>query len=136
MIEEKRVGIIACAGMEKAYGSVANQIVFKVVEKLRPNETRLIALPPLLTDVSPYPDLVRELPMLVIDGCAERCATKSVAKAGGRIAGRILVIDSVKKYGLAPDSAASLGPNGEKLAEKIADDAVLLVDEIIRRQEG
>jgi len=136
MSEEKRVGIIACAGMEKSFGSVATKSAFNVVEKLRSDTTRLIALPPLVTGVRPFPDLVKKLPVVVIDGCAERCATKSIAKAGGKIAGRILVIDSAKKYVLNPDTATNIGANGEKLVEKIAEDVVLLVDQIIRRLEN
>ena len=136
MSEEKKVAIMACAGMEKAFGSISTLSVFRVVQKLRPNKTTLIALPPLLMGVNPYGDLVKKLPVVVVDGCAERCATKSLAKTGGKIGGRILVIDAAKKYKLVPSSATDVGPNGEKLAEKIAEDAAALVDEVFRRQES
>ena len=136
MSDEEKVAVIACAGMEKALGLVAMLSVSKVVEVLRPTETRLIALPPLLAGVAPYPKLVTKLSVIVVDGCAERCATKLVAKNGGRIRGRILIPDSVKKYGLAPDSATDAGPNGRKLAEKVAEDIVSLVDKLYGRQEN
>jgi uncharacterized metal-binding protein len=134
MSEEKKVAVMACAGMEKTFGSVATRSVFKAVEELRPNETVLVALPPLLTGVAIYVNLVKKFPVIAVDGCAERCATKSVAKMGGKIGGRILVIDSVKKYGLAPDSASHLGPNGEKLAETIAEEVAFLVDKTLGRK--
>ena len=134
MSEGKKVAVMACAGMEKAFGSVALLSVFKAAEELRPDETVLVALPPLLTGVITYVDLVKELPVIVVDGCAERCATKSVAKNGGKIGGRILVIDSVKKYGLSPDSASHIGPKGEKLAERIAKDVASLVDKALGRK--
>ena len=134
MSEERKVAVMACAGMEKSFGSVAVLSVFKAVEKLKPNDTALIALPPLLTGVAASSDLVKRFPVIVVDGCAERCATKSVAKMGGKISGRILVIDSVKKYGLTPDSASHVGRKGEKLAEKVAEEVALLVDKALGRK--
>jgi len=134
MSAEKKVAVMACAGMEKAFGSVAILSVFKAVEELRPNDTTLIALPPLLAGVVAYTDLVKKLPVIIVDGCAERCATKSVVKVGGKIGGRILVIDSAKKYGLTPDSASHVGLSGEKLAERIAKDVAFLVDKALGRK--
>jgi len=132
--DEGKIAVIACAGMDKALGSVAMLSVFRVVEDLRPDETKLIALPPLLAGVAPYPELVTKLPVIVIDGCAERCTTKLIAKSGGRIRGRILVTDCVKKYGLTPGSAVDVGPEGRELADKIAEEVASIVDKICGRQ--
>jgi uncharacterized metal-binding protein len=134
MSDEGKIAVIACAGMDKALGSVAMLSVSKVVEALRPTETRLIALPPLLAGVAPYRELITKLPVIVVDGCAERCTTKLIAKSGGRIRGRILVTDSVKKYGLSPSSAVDVGPEGRELAEKIAEEVASIVDKICGRQ--
>lgn len=134
MSDEGKIAVIACAGMDKALGSVAMLSVFRVVEDLRPDETKLIALPPLLAGVAPYPELVTKLPVIVIDGCAERCTTKLIAKSGGRIRGRILVTDCVKKYGLTPGSAVDVGPEGRELADKIAEEVASIVDKICGRQ--
>ena len=128
MSEEKKVAIVACAGMEKSFGIVAMRAVFKAVENLRPNKAALIAIPPLIAGVKPYPNLVKTCPVIIVDGCAERCATKTIVKMGGRVKGRIMVIDGIKKYGLTPDSPSDIGSNGEKLANKIAEDVVLLID--------
>ncbi|MEM2094671.1 MAG: putative zinc-binding protein, partial [Candidatus Bathyarchaeia archaeon] len=87
MSDEAKVAVVACAGMDKALGTVAMFSVFKLTEELRPKETKLIALPPLLAGVTLYSELVAKLPVIVVDGCAERCATKLVAKSGGRIRG-------------------------------------------------
>ena len=101
---------------------------------MRPDETRLIALPPLLAGVAPYPELVAKLPVVAVDGCAERCTTKLIAKSGGRIRGRILITDCIKKYGLTPGSAVDVGPEGRELAEKIAEEVASIVDKICGRQ--
>jgi len=132
--DEAKVAVVACAGMDKALGAVAMLSVFKVTEELRPSETRLIALPPLLAGVAPYSELVTRLPVIVIDGCAERCATKLVAKSGGKIRGRVLVPDCSKKYGLTADSASNVGPDGVKLAEKVAEEVTSTVDRLCRRE--
>ena len=56
-----KVAIISCAGMDKALGSVARACAFKVVERLRPNETVLVCIPPLVADVKPYSELIKSI---------------------------------------------------------------------------
>lgn len=117
MSERGKVVVVACAGMDKPLGSVASASVFKVVEELRPQKVELVCIPPLLAGVSAHSELVKNLPIITVDGCAERCATKLIVKSGGKIRGRIFVPDSAKKHNLLPESASHLGPDGEKLAE-------------------
>jgi uncharacterized metal-binding protein len=116
--------------MDKPLGSVARASVFKVVEDLRPAQAELICLPPLLAGVVSHSELVRSLPVITVDGCIERCATKLIAKNGGKIKARILVPDSAKKHNLLPESASHIGPNGEKLAELIAEEIASAVDRL------
>ena len=132
MTERRKVAVVACAGMDKPIGSVTSASVFKVVETLRPQEVELVCLPPLLAGVGTYSELIKNLPVITVDGCAERCATKLVVRTGGKIRGRIFVPDSAKKYNLLPESASRLGPNGEKLAENIAEEIASIVDVIIQ----
>jgi len=132
MTERVKVAVVACAGMDKPVGSLTSASVFKVVEELRPENVELVCLPPLLAGVSSYSDLVRSLPVLTVDGCAERCATKLIVKSGGKIRGRIFVPDCAKKYNLLPEAASCLGPNGEKLAENIAQEIASTVDKLIQ----
>jgi uncharacterized metal-binding protein len=126
-----KVAIISCAGMDKALGSVARACALKVVERLRPNETVLICIPPLVADVKPYSELIKEYPVILIDGCAERCATKIAAKNGAKMRGRVFIPESVQKYGLKPNTASDIGPEGEKLAEKIAEEIAVQVDKLL-----
>jgi len=130
-IRGDKVAIISCAGMDKALGSVARACAFKVVERLRPNETMLICIPPLVADVKPYSELIKEYPVILIDGCAERCATKIAAKNGAKMRGRVFIPQSVQKYGLKPNTASDIGPEGEKLAEKIAEEIAVQVDKLL-----
>ena len=134
MPEEGKVAVVACAGMDKALGSVARDSVFRVVEVLRPDKVELLSLPPLLAGVPSQSGLVRSLPVVIVDGCAERCATKLVVKSGGKVSGRILVPTSAKKYSLTPDSASNIGLNGEKLSEMIAEEIASIVDELTEKK--
>ena len=130
-MSEEKIAVIACAGMDKALGSVARASVFRVVEELRPNEVELVCLPPLLAGITSHSELVKNLPVVVVDGCAERCATKIIAKNGGRIRGRVLIPSSARKHGLTPGSASDIGPEGEKLVEVIAEEVASIIDKLI-----
>ncbi len=128
MSEKGKVVVVACAGMDKPLGSVTSASVFKVMEELRPQKVELVSIPPLMAGVSTQSSLIKNLQVITVDGCAERCATKLVVKSGGKIRGRIFVPDSAKEHNLLPESASHLGPNGEKLAENIAEEIASLVD--------
>jgi glycine cleavage system H protein len=131
LTEETKVAIIACAGMDKALGSVAQACAFKIVEKLRPDKTVLICIPPLVADVKPHSELIKKNPVITIDGCAERCATKIAVKSGAKIKGRVFIPQSAQKHNLKPNTASDIGPEGEKLAEMIAEETALLIDKTL-----
>jgi len=130
-LAEDKVAIIPCAGMDKALGSVARACAFRVVEKLRPGKAVLVCIPPLVAGVKPYSEMVKMYPSILIDGCAERCATKIAAKNGARIKGRILIPESIQKHKLKPKSASDIGPDGEKLAEKLAEEIATQIDRLL-----
>ena len=131
MSEDVKVAVVACAGMDKALGSVTRVSVFKVVDELGLDRVELICLPPLLAGVNHYSELIKRLPAVTVDGCAERCATKLVVKNGGRIRGRVLVPVSARKHGLTPESASDIGVSGEKLAEMVAKEITSIVEKLI-----
>ncbi len=130
-VTEEKVAIIPCAGMDKALGSVARACAFEVVEKLRPGKAVLVCIPPLVAGVKSYLEIVKSHPSIPIDGCAERCATKIAAKNGARIKGRILIPECAQKHNLKPKSASDIGPEGEKLVEKLAEEIVTEIDKLL-----
>lgn len=131
--EKPKVAIIACGGMDKALGSVARIAAFKVTEKLKPDDTILICISPLVAGVKPYSDLAKSCPVITIDGCAERCATKIAVKTGAKIRGRAFVPQSAQTYNLKPNTASDIGPEGQKLAEKIAEETAIIVSKLRER---
>jgi len=126
-----KVAIIPCAGMDKALGAVARACAFKVVEKLRPDKTVLVCIPPLVAGVKRYLEIVKTYPSIPIDGCAERCATKIAVKNGAKIKARILIPESIQKHNLKPGCASDIGPDGEKLAEKLAEEIAAEIDRLL-----
>jgi len=130
---EEKVAIVACAGMDKPLGSVARACAFKVVDDLKPEDSVLVCIPPLVAGIKPHSEWIKKYPVITIDGCPERCATKIVAKNGGKIRGRVFIPQSVQKHGLKPKASAEIGFDGEKLAEKIADETALLIGKILRK---
>lgn len=134
MTEGGKVAVVACAGMDKPLGSVARAGVFKLVEELRPNKVELVCLPPLLAGVSVHSKLIETLPVITVDGCAERCATKLIVKSGGRIRGRIFVPDSAKRNNIMLKSASHLAPDGEKLAQTVAEEIASAVDKLTQQE--
>ena len=132
-IEGEKVAIIACAGTDKALGSVTRACAFRVVEKLRPKDTVLVCIPPLVAGVKPYLELIKKSPVIIIDGCAERCATKIAVKNGAKIKWRVFMPQSAQKYGLKPNVASDMGAEGEELAEKTAEEIACQIDKILGR---
>ena len=110
-MSEEKVAIIACAGMDKPLGSVARACAFKVVEELKPEDSVLVCILPLVAGVKSHSELIKKYPIITIDGCAERCATKITAKNGGKIRGRIFIPQSAQKHGLKPKASAFSSKN-------------------------
>jgi uncharacterized metal-binding protein len=130
-LSEKKVAIVACTGMEKTLGTVARQVAYKVVEELRPEKTVLICIPSLAANVGEYRNHVKNYPSIILDGCVERCATKIISENNGMIKGKLFLPQLVKKYGLKLGSRADIGPEGEELVSKIAQEVAEQVDRLL-----
>lgn len=128
--DEKKVVIVACAGTDKALGSVTREIAFKINE-LKPNDIIIVSIPPLAAQVNSTMELVKKYPTIIIDGCAERCATKIAAKNQVKIREKIFLPQCTKKYNLMPDTAYEIGPAGKDLAQKVAQEVVAMVDKLL-----
>ncbi len=127
---DKKVAIVACTGMGKALGTVARQVAYKVVDELRPDKTFLICIPSLEARVGDYKSILENHPAIVIDGCVERCATNIIFKHQGSIRGKIFLPNALVKYKLKPESRTNIGPDGEVLVAKVAEEVAALVDQL------
>ena len=132
MSMEKKVAVAVCTGMDQPLATVSRYAGYHVLEKLRPEKTVLLCTPALIGGVQEDITFAKENPVLVIDGCKQKCCEKIVSEAKGQIKVVINVEDVLKEHqDLQPESRAKPGPNGMKLAEIVGELAAKKVDEIL-----
>jgi uncharacterized metal-binding protein len=132
MSTEKKVAVAVCTGMDKPLATVSRYAGYHVLEKLRPDKTVLLCTPALIGGVQEDVTFAKENPVLVIDGCGEKCCEKIVNQAEGNVKAAINAEDVLKEHkDLQPESRAKLGPKGMKLAEIVGELAAKEVDEIL-----
>jgi len=132
MLVEKKVAVAVCTGMDKSLATVSRYAGYHVLEKLRPDKTVLLCTPALIGGVQEDVVFAKENPVLVIDGCGEKCCEKIVNEAKGQVKAIINVEDILKEHkDLQPESRAKLGLKGLKLAEIVGELAAKKVDEIL-----
>jgi uncharacterized metal-binding protein len=132
MILKGKVAILPCTGIGQVVGTIARQAAYRVCEDLRPQQTVLLCLPALVKGVQEDLDMVAECPVVVIEGCKERCATYALATRGGTPAANISVPEAMKGKGLKIKREARRGLTEPELAvvELVCDRAVAEVDRL------
>ena len=130
--KKSRIVIVPCSGIGKTYGTVSREAAYNVTEDMRPDETRLVALSKLVLGEDEARAVVSESLSITIDGCKLACATKMVQESGGRVARDYAVLEVYRRYKqFKPQGIAELNEGGEKLAQALADEIALVVDELI-----
>lgn len=107
--------VLPCNGMDKSAGCVAREIALQLTER----GCHLIC--PVLCGASAarYAKAAEAHPLLVVDGCTMRCASKLAAKKGFKIARRVNVADAARAGDVALNPSLRLGPDELALAEAI-----------------
>ncbi|MFW9784723.1 MAG: putative zinc-binding protein [Candidatus Heimdallarchaeota archaeon] len=132
----KKVGIIACSGENLIGGTLSRAAARIVVEKLRPDNT-IILCQPLFANGGlerhggqEERNFAKEHPIITIEGCEEECSKIAVERYSGPVAATIKVDEFFKAYpNLIPKSKEDLGESGLKLAEILAEEIAMKVDE-------
>jgi uncharacterized metal-binding protein len=124
-----KVGIIACTGMGKALASVSQYAAIYLTNTLRPNDTINISFPRIVSGDDESLKLLKNHPVIMIDGCSETCGKKILSKLNSNVIGHLKVFQILGKYkGLTPDSRVNIGEKGIQLAKKIAEEASIIID--------
>lgn len=122
----KSYAVLPCNGLDKCAGCLAREIALNLVEQ---SDSEIIC--PVLYRVADarYDKLAAEKPLLVIDGCNTRCASKLAAEKGLKAAQKIIVSEAAKSKGI--EICKSLRPTGGELqfARTVAEDLLKQVDE-------
>jgi uncharacterized metal-binding protein len=132
MSDTKKVIVIPCSGIGKAYGSVGREAMYKVVEELRPDSSETVCLS-LLTMGDPEAQAqVRDHPTITIDGCPKACAQINVQSAGAMPAQTFRVFDVFRAHKeLKVRSVSELGESGKEMARILAEEIAAKVDELL-----
>jgi glycine cleavage system H protein len=120
--------ILACNGMDKAAGAVTREVALQLAE-----QTGSEILCPVLYRVADarYNRLAGERPLLVIDGCATRCASKLAAEKGLKVSKKLTVTEEAKQRGIELNDSLRLDEAGFGLAKTLT--AALLRTEAVER---
>lgn len=136
-VSTPKVIIVPCSGIGKPYGTVSREAAYDVTEDLRPGQTQLVPLALLVLGDEKSRAEVSERPAVTIDGCKLACAAKLVRQNGGMIAQEFAVLDVYRRYkDLKPQGIAELNELGHNLARVLAEEVVVVVDDLTRDKEG
>ncbi len=131
MSDMKRVLIIPCSGIGKAYGSVGREAMYTVLEDLRPGATDTVCLSLLTLGDDEAQAEVRDHATITIDGCPKACAQVNVEAAGGKPAAIYRVFDVYRAHKeLKVRSVSELGESGRTMARILAEEIAAKVDEL------
>jgi len=135
-MENHKVVVVPCSGIGKSLGTVGRVATYKVIERMKPEETRTVCLALLTMGDDDALRLVRENPCIAVDGCPAQCSKKNIEASMGKLAHNIVVTDVLRKNrSLKPDGVIELNDQGDKLAEIIARALSEKVDEILREEK-
>ena len=137
MSEADKVVIVPCSGIGKTYGTVSREAAYEVIEELRPGTTQLVALSMLVLGDEAAREAVAGNPAVTIDGCKLACASKMVQESGGTVAGAFAVLDVYRRNRkFRPKGIAELNEGGLLLAQALAQEVAVVVDDLVDRTAG
>lgn len=118
----KSFAVLPCNGLDKVAGCIAREIALNLIEK---SDSEMIC--PVLYRVADarYTKLAQEKPLLVIDGCPTRCASKLASEKGLKVTAKVTVTEEAKTKGVDMGDSLRLRENEVKLAEILADELLL-----------
>lgn len=112
---ENLYAVLPCNGMDKSAGCVAREIALKLAEQ----GSHLICPVLCSTSAARYDKIAQAHPLLVVDGCTMRCASKLAARKGLKVAKRVNVADEARTRNLSLCASLRIGAAEIALADEI-----------------
>ncbi len=132
---EKKVVVLPCSGIGKAFGEIGRQAVYELVEDLRPDDVTTTCLGRLMIDDPDAKALMQDKIVITIDGCTQDCARKTVESSGKKVGSALRVIESLKQNrDLKPEGILALGEPGFKLVHILARRLNEEVDRLMKKE--
>ncbi|OPX87324.1 MAG: DGC domain protein [Pelotomaculum sp. PtaB.Bin104] len=130
----KKIVVLPCSGIGKAFGEISRQAVYSLAEDLRPEDVITTCLARLMIDDPESKALVKDNIVITVDGCAQGCARKNVEATGQQVDHAVRVIDIFKQHkDLKAQGVLELGEPGFKLAQILAENLKDEVDCLIKK---
>ncbi len=118
---KKKIVLIPCSGIGKAFGEMGRQAVYEVIEDLRPGDVTTTCLARLMIDDPEVKAAIEDNRVITIDGCLKDCARKNVEFTGKKVDKALRVIEVFKENrDLKPLGVLNLGEDGFKLVHILA----------------
>lgn len=114
----KSYAILPCNGLDKCAGCITKEVALKLTET---TDSEVICPVLYRAAEARYNKIASEKPLLVIDGCATRCASKLASEKGLKIAEKINITDEAKANGIIINNSLRLSDNELKLADIITE---------------
>ena len=132
---EKKVVVLPCSGIGKAFGEIGRQAVYELVEDLRPDDVATTCLGRLMIEDPEAKALMQNKTIITIDGCTQDCARKTVESSGKKVESALRVIEALKKNrDLKPEGILELGESGFKLVNILARRLNEEVDRLMKKE--
>lgn len=114
----KSYAVLPCNGLDKCAGCVAKEVAVILSEN---TDSEIIC--PVFYRVADakYNKIAQEKPLLVLDGCATRCASKLATEKNLKIAEKINITEEAKISEIELGKSLRIGDNELKLAKLIVD---------------
>jgi uncharacterized metal-binding protein len=130
--DRKKVIIIPCSGIGKAFGSISRDATYEIVDNLRKDVTQTLCLALLVSGEEESLELVRNNKCITVDGCPLQCAEKNVRLASGNLACSLRVVDTYKENRhLKPKGVTFLDHDGQQMALALAETIAKKVDDLL-----
>lgn len=135
---EGKVSITPCAGIGQIFGPITREVGYQLVEELYPKNTELVCPPALATDIGEDLEFIHDYPVLVLNGCKDRCATKLVLAKEGHIDAEVYLPDILKKekLSLAGEKRSKLGPKSQRAIEIMTEEAAKVVERLLQGENS
>jgi len=128
----KDYAVLPCNGLDKCAGCISKEVAVRLADK---SGSEIIC--PVFYRVADakYSKVLEEKPLLVIDGCGTRCASKLAAEKGLKIAEKLMVSDEAKQAGITLGNDLHIDEAGYQLVEMIVE-KLLSEPEVVKAESG
>ncbi|WP_206809939.1 putative zinc-binding protein [Paradesulfitobacterium ferrireducens] len=110
-----KVAVTPCAGIGQIFGPITRETGYRLVEEMFPDKTVLVCPPALAVNIQEDLDFIHDYPILILNGCKDRCASKMVQDKGEHVDAEVYLPDILKEHKLSlhGEKRSKLGPKSE-----------------------